>query len=83
MVTPNPVLSPDWQAAATPAPQATAAPAAQAATGTAAEVEATERMYRAHAPLRTQEVADPDSESNRRALEAMVQKAMIRQTVCQ
>lgn len=33
-------------------------------------------MFLAHAPLREPEVADPDSETNRRILEAMVTKAL-------
>ena len=40
------------------------------------EVAATERMYLAHASLRAPEVADPDSEANRRILETMVTKAL-------
>jgi hypothetical protein len=42
------------------------------------EVAATERMYLAHSPLREPEVADPDSETNRRILQTMVEKAVIR-----
>ncbi len=41
-----------------------------------AEVQATERMYLAHAPLRVPEVADPDSASNRQTLQTMVAKAL-------
>jgi hypothetical protein len=37
---------------------------------------ATRRMYAAHFPLRTPEVADPDSPSNRQILQTMVQKAL-------
>lgn len=40
------------------------------------EVQATRRMYMAHASLRTPEVADPDSKANREILEAMVKKAL-------
>lgn len=40
------------------------------------EVAATRRMYLAHAPLREREVADPDSETNRRILQTMVLKAL-------
>ena len=40
------------------------------------EVAATERIYLAHAPLRTTEVADPNSETNRRILETMVTKGL-------
>lgn len=42
------------------------------------EVGATARMYAAHAPLRVHEVADPDSEGNRRILQTMVEKALVR-----
>lgn len=37
---------------------------------------ASRRMYLAHAPLREPEVADPDSEANRRILQTMVTKAL-------
>lgn len=40
------------------------------------EVVATRRMYLAHAPLRQQAIADPDSSENRRILQTMVLKAM-------
>lgn len=40
------------------------------------EVAATRRMYAAHAPLRTPQVADPDSVPNRQILQTMVMKAM-------
>jgi hypothetical protein len=40
------------------------------------EAAATARMYAAHAPLRTPELADPDSQSNKRILQTMVQKAL-------
>ena len=43
-----------------------------------AEVRATRAMYMAHAPLRSAELADPDSESNRKVLQAMIEKALIR-----
>jgi hypothetical protein len=42
------------------------------------EVAASWRMYAAHEPLRRPEVADPDSEANRRILETMVMKALTR-----
>jgi hypothetical protein len=42
------------------------------------EVAATHRMYLAHAPLRTPEVADPDSKGNRQILQSMVTKALNR-----
>lgn len=42
------------------------------------QVAATRRMYMAHAPLRTPEVADPDSAANRQILETMVAKALKR-----
>ncbi len=37
---------------------------------------ATRRMYAAHAPLRVPEVADPDSDTNRKILQTMVLKAI-------
>lgn len=40
--------------------------------------EATRRMIAAHAPLRTRDFADPDSEANRRILTQMMQKAVLR-----
>ena len=40
------------------------------------ESEATAKMYIAHASLRAPEVANPDSETNRKILETMVQKAL-------
>lgn len=55
----------------TPAPAASPVPA-QAADGQAATV----RMYAAHASLRTPEVADPDSITNKRILSTMVGKAL-------
>ena len=60
--------------AATPSQPASAASSA-ASTG---EVAATRRMYGAHAPLRTQAVANPDSEQNRQILQTMVTKALVR-----
>lgn len=42
----------------------------------AAELAATARMYAAHAPLRAREVADPDSEANKRILGTMVSKLL-------
>lgn len=42
------------------------------------ETAATARMYAAHAPLRTPEVADPDSAANRQILQTMVFKALAR-----
>lgn len=60
-----------------PAPAPSAAPSVAAAPlAPADEVAATERMYLAHAPLRTPELSDPDSETNRRILETMVTKAL-------
>ncbi len=44
----------------------------------AREEAATARMYAAHAPLRTPEVADPDSAANKRVLSTMVAKALAR-----
>ena len=46
-----------------------------------AEVRSSRAMYMAHAPLRTPEVADPDSAANRRILQTMVEKALSRQKV--
>ena len=55
----------------------TAAPAPEAATPrSAVEMAGTERMVLAHAPLRTPEVADPDSAANRQILRTMVAKAL-------
>ena len=45
------------------------------------EVAATERMYVAHSSLRAPEVADPDSDSNRRILQTMVEKALSAPTI--
>ncbi|MBI5422956.1 MAG: hypothetical protein HZA32_02640 [Opitutae bacterium] len=45
---------------------------------TASEVQATRRMYAAHAPLRAPEVANPDSTANRAALQTMLQKSLSR-----
>jgi len=42
------------------------------------EIAATAGMYAAHAPLRTPEVADPDSKANRQVLQVMVAKALAR-----
>jgi hypothetical protein len=42
----------------------------------AEEVAATARMYLAHAPLRTPEVADPNSPANKQILQTMVLKAL-------
>ncbi len=61
--------------AAAPAPPA-APPAPALAPAQQARVEATQRMYLAHAPLRAPEVANPDSEANRRILQAMVMKTL-------
>ncbi len=61
-----------------PAPSAAVQPVPTPPPGPAqqAETEATERMYLAHVSLRTPEVADPDSEANRRILDTMVMKAL-------
>lgn len=45
-----------------------------------AALKASERMYAAHAPLRTAEVANPDSTTNRRILQTMVEKALAEQS---
>lgn len=44
------------------------------------ELIATARMYAAHASLRTPEVADPDSQSNKQILQTMVLKALAQST---
>lgn len=44
------------------------------------EATGTALMYAAHAPLRTREVADPDSKSNRQILQTMMRKAVARST---
>lgn len=69
---PNPIVS---------APVATAPATAAPNDSQSAEVAATRRMYMAHAPLRTPEVADPDSEANRRILQTMVEKALARTAI--
>ena len=61
-------------AAKAAAPTTSSAPIPQPA-----EVRASRAMYMAHAPLRAPEVADPDSEANRRILQTMVEKALSRQ----
>lgn len=62
-------------ASATPSPSPlTFTPTSR--TQQAREVAATARMYAAHAPLRTPEVADPDSKANKRILSTMVAKAL-------
>jgi hypothetical protein len=43
-----------------------------------AEALGTEQMLIAHAPLRTPEIANPDSDQNRRVLHQMVGKALVR-----
>jgi hypothetical protein len=58
-------------AAAEPSPGPKPLPPQQAE-----EVAATIRMYLAHAPLRTPEVADPDSKANKQILQTMVLKAL-------
>lgn len=64
-----------------PAPAAEkAAPAPIAVPENKVEIVATARMYAAHASLRTPEVADPDSQSNKLILQTMVQKALAQST---
>lgn len=58
------------------APDEEAAAAEPEAPAPVDEIVATQRMYMAHAPLRTPEVADPDSASNKQILQTMVQKAL-------
>jgi hypothetical protein len=64
----------------TPPPAPPPAVAKPAPPANPAAMAATERMYLAHASLRTPEVADPDSASNRQILDTMVAKALARQT---
>ncbi len=59
--------------AASPQPAAPATPPAIVNVG---EESATVQMYLAHSSLREREVANPDSEANRRILQAMVTKAI-------
>jgi hypothetical protein len=76
--------TPETLPATTPAPAAvlTSPPAPPPAVAKPASpanpavMAATERMYLAHASLRTPEVADPDSASNRQILQTMVEKAL-------
>ena len=63
----------------TPPPAPPPAVAKPASPANPAAMAATERMYLAHASLRTPEVADPDSASNRQILDTMVLKALARQ----
>jgi hypothetical protein len=83
----TPTMERPQQTAATPPAVSSAAvapvaaieaptPAPEVPAGLPVEVEATRRMYLAHAPLRTPQVANPDSESNRRILQTMVAKAL-------
>jgi hypothetical protein len=64
----------------TPPPAPPPAVAKPAPPANPAVMAATERMYLAHASLRTPEVADPDSASNRQILDTMVAKALARRT---
>lgn len=78
---PAPALpeAPDAAAPVAPA-SSTPTPAAKPETPApvSSEVLATRRMVAAHAPLRAPEEANPDSATNRRILETMVQKALLR-----
>ena len=69
-----PAASPTSASSGTPG-----APATHADKRESPEVTATRRMYGAHASLRSPELADPDSETNRRVLQTMVEKALSRQ----
>lgn len=62
-----------------PTPHEKAPPAAAVFQPNPDEVAATARMYAAHVSLRTSEVANPDSVTNRAILQAMVTKAFARQ----
>ncbi len=70
-----PALAP---AASAPSPAPVTTPADSTAAvnpaATHSEIEASARMYAAHAPLRVPEVADPDSASNKEILNTMVTK---------
>ncbi len=63
-------------AASAPLPPAATAAPAPPAPQQAQEIAGTEHMYLAHASLRTPEVADPDSATNRQILQTMVGKAL-------
>ena len=71
----KPTPADEAAAKATPA----SAPADEGATMVRiSEVDGTHRMIEAHAPLRSPEVANPDSTGNRRILQTMLSKAIIR-----
>lgn len=67
-----PVGEPGTPGASAPATPATPVSLAEQ------QIVGTHRMYLAHAPLRAAEIADPDSASNRRILQRMVSKALLR-----
>lgn len=77
---PPPTSSPAQLAAneEKPAPDnpSTASASVAGSTSLPPESIATRRMYMAHASLRTPEVSNPDSETNRRILQTMVTKAL-------
>ena len=83
---PAPAAAPIFTLPAEPASPASVTPVAAAAAPVApapvdaklasAEVAASARMYAAHASLREPEVADPDSQTNKKILSAMVAKAL-------
>jgi len=70
------VLQPD-PVAPTASAALTFTPPAHSPEQQAGEEAATARMYAAHAPLRTPEVADPDSRANKLILGTMVAKALL------
>ena len=74
--TPAPAAVAATPAVLTPPPAPPPAVAKPASPANPAVMAATERMYLAHASLRTPEVADPDSASNRQILQTMVEKAL-------
>jgi hypothetical protein len=76
--TPAPIAVVTQPAVLTSPPAPPPAVAKPAPPANPAVMAATERMYLAHASLRTPEVADPDSASNRQILNTMVEKALKR-----
>lgn len=72
----SPDIAPIPRSHEAPSPSASPAPTPRDAAERPTEIAATARMYAAHAPLRTPEVADPDSPGNRRILQTMIGKAL-------
>jgi hypothetical protein len=75
---PNPIATTKLQAAVAPAATEATPSAPTPDESAIPEAVGTRRMYGAHAPLRTPAVANPDSEQNRRILQTMVTKALVR-----